>query len=364
MGLKVFFRTDASLQIGTGHVMRCLALADALCAMGAECRFICREHPGNLIELIRGQGHAVHPLPCCSTSSEMGAFPSTHSAWLGCSQLDDAAASAALLTEWSVDWLIVDHYALDSCWEEVLQSHCRQLMVIDDLADRPHRCDLLLDQTFGRIAGDYSVLVPAHCRLLCGSSFALLRPEFSGLRDYSLRRRMGAPLQHLLITMGGVDKDNATGAVLDALCHSSLPAECRITVVMGTTAPWLAKVRQQAVGMPWPTMVRVGVSDMARLMAESDLAIGAAGSTSWERCCLGLPTVMLVLASNQLMVAQGLERAGAVLVLHGIDQLAEGLPIYMRELLGSPAQVTGMSRNAAAVVDGNGLMEVVQFLGR
>ncbi|WP_312255271.1 UDP-2,4-diacetamido-2,4,6-trideoxy-beta-L-altropyranose hydrolase [Stutzerimonas nitrititolerans] len=362
MGLKVCFRADASLQIGTGHVMRCLTLADALRELGAECRFICREHPGNLIELIRSKGYVVYGLPCLATR-DAGASSPAHAAWLGSSQLDDAAASVACLAEWSVDWLIVDHYALDARWEELLQPRCRQLMVIDDLADRPHRCDLLLDQTLGRVTADYSALVPAHCELLCGSRFAMLRPEFAGLRDYSLQRRAHAPLQHLLITMGGVDKDNATGLVLDALRDSPLPAECRITVVMGGTAPWLATVREQAKDMPWLTTVRVGVSDMARLMADSDLAIGAAGATSWERCCLGLPAIMLILASNQRMVARGLELAGAVRILHSIEQLDKQLPRHLHELINCPAHMSGMSRNASAVVDGSGLAMVTQHLG-
>jgi len=363
MGLKVCFRADASLQIGTGHVMRCLTLADALRELGAECRFICREHPGNLIEVIRSKGYVVHGLPSLATR-DVGASSPAHAAWLGSSQLDDAAASVACLIDWSVDWLIVDHYALDARWEELLQLHCRQLMVIDDLADRMHRCDLLLDQTLGRITADYSTLVPAHCELLCGARFAMLRPEFASLRDYSLQRRAHAPLQHLLISMGGVDKDNATGRALDALRRSSLPADCHITVVMGGTAPWVEAVRQQAESMPWSTSVRVGVSDMGRLMADSDLAIGAAGATSWERCCLGLPTIMLILASNQNLVAQGLELAGAVRVLHSADQVDKELPRYLQELISCPAHVSGMSRNAAAVVDGSGLATVIQHLGR
>ena len=133
-------------------------------------------------------------------------------------------------------------------------------------------------------------------------------PEFAALRAYSLQRRARPQLRQLLITMGGVDKDNATGEVLTALRVCPLPADCQITVVMGTTAPWLSEVEQLARDMPWPTRVLVGVNDMARLMAESDLAIGAAGATSWERCCLGLPTAMFVLAENQKYAAWLLDR--------------------------------------------------------
>src|SRR5690606_19557137 len=153
---------------------------------------------------------------------------------------------------------------LDAHWEHALKPHYRRLMVIDDLADRPHECDLLLDQTYSRKAEDYHAWVPASTALLCGSQYALLRPEFAALRPYSLQRRAAPQLRGLLVTMGGVDKDNATGQVLEALSSCPIPVECRITVVMGATAPWLAEVERLAREMPWSTQVEVGVKDMAQ----------------------------------------------------------------------------------------------------
>ena len=368
--MKVIFRTDASLQMGTGHVMRCLTLADALAAQGADCLFICREHQGNLIEQIRNKGYRTHALPvlpsvgacllAIKAASDQQA--SAHSHWLGANQVEDAAACAAILTEVNPDWLIVDHYALDSRWEITLKPHYRKLMVIDDLADRTHVCDLLLDQTFGRDSEDYRPLVPAGSRLLCGSQYALLRPEFAAMRDYSLQRRANPQLRRLLVTMGGIDKDNATGQVLDALNACALPDDCRITVVLGGTSPWLDHVRQQAEHMPWPTEVLVGGSNMGQLMADSDLAIGAAGATSWERCCLGLPTIMLVLADNQLQIARGLQLVGAVQVLHDPWQIYGSLPDLLRSLLSSIERLSVMSQAAAAIADGNGVATVIQHL--
>jgi len=367
----VAFRADASLQIGTGHVMRCLTLADTLAARGAECVFICRAHPGNLLDLIRSKGHTAHALPIQPAPVEASLFAiqaaddakhPAHSHWLGATQSEDAAACATILAELQPDWLIVDHYALDARWEESLKPYCRKLMVIDDLADRPHACDLLLDQTFGRQPEDYRAWVPADCQLLCGSQYALLRPEFAALRPYSLQRRTEPQLRHLLITMGGVDKGNATGQVLAALRDSPLPVDCRITVVMGTTAPWLAEVERLAQNMPWPTQVRVGVSDMAQLMADSDLAIGAAGATTWERCCLGLPTIMLVLADNQRLVAQGLEQGQAARILKQPQDIASCLPGLLRELIEQPMFLQNMSQSAARIVDGQGTATVIHLL--
>ena len=293
MSLVIFFRTDASLIMGSGHVMRCLTLADALRVQGAQCHFISREHSGHLLEVIRQRGHTVTALPAGNPISAMTAnvVPQpAHAAWLGCDWQTDALQTGAILTDLKPDWLVVDHYALDQRWEEAVTPQCRKLLVIDDLADRAHNCDLLLDQNLGRKSEHYAPLVTAQCQVLTGPQYALLRPEFAALRPYSLQRRQAQPaLRQLLITMGGVDQPNATGKVLQALKTCALPQESRITVVMGLTAPWLQNVRELAAQMPWPTEVVISVGDMARRMADSDLAIGAAGSTSWERCCLHLP---------------------------------------------------------------------------
>lgn len=367
--MNVVFRADASQQIGTGHIMRCLTLADSLSALGTECRFICREHPGNLIDFIRSKGYWVHGLPLgelqgasIRITNEAEGSELAHAAWLGTTQEQDVAECAAILAELSTDWLVVDHYALDARWEIGLKLHYHKLMVIDDLADRFHQGDLLLDQTFGRNSADYARWVPSTCTLLCGSQYALLRPEFAALRAYSLGRRKSAELKHLLITMGGIDRDNATGEVLSAIQVSDLPANCHITVVMGASAPWLADIREQAERMRWTVEVRVNVSEMAQLMADSDLAIGAAGSTSWERCCLGLPTVLVVLAANQQQVARGLEEAGAAYVLNGTEMLMEHLPQAMGPLVSSSALRAAMSQAAQEIADGNGVAIVIKHL--
>lgn len=361
--MKVTFRVDASLQMGTGHVMRCLTLANALNLQGWECLFICREHPGNLIAHIRHQGFKVHALPLAATDESCNSEPHLpHEQWLGATQLQDAAECRSLLEGLQPDWMVVDHYALDTRWESALKPYYSRLMVIDDLADRSHACDLLLDQTFGRDSRDYAPLTPSTCTLLCGSRYSLLRPEFSALREFSLERRKEPKLQHLLITMGGVDKDNATGQILKALQHTELPADCHISVVMGSTAPWLAEVRQLAEQMPWPTDVKVGISDMAQLMAESDLAIGAAGATTWERCCLGLPTVLVVLADNQRLAAQILNDAKAVMTLCLSNDLQAGLERIIKTLAENPRSLGEITEQAKVITDGTGCQYIANSL--
>ncbi|MGX4730664.1 UDP-2,4-diacetamido-2,4,6-trideoxy-beta-L-altropyranose hydrolase [Pseudomonas corrugata] len=358
--MKIVFRVDASLQMGTGHVMRCLTLADALNVRGAECHFICREHPGNLVGFIRSKGYGVSVLPVSAFRSESESVSAepllAHAYWLGGSWQQDAEACAAILAETQAEWLIVDHYALDSRWESALKPHYCKLMVIDDLADRSHICDLLLDQTYSRASAEYLPWVPEDCILLCGSRYALLRPEFAQLRSYSLQRRANPHLRQLLITMGGVDNNNATGKVLEALKSCPLPVDCRIIVVMGATAPWLSEVQLCAEQLPWAIEVKVNVSDMAQLMADSDFAIGAAGATSWERCCLGLPTIMLVLADNQRTIAQSLDAAGAAF-LSDLSILSARQLIAFQQI--QPAALSTMSALAASITDGLGVLQVI-----
>ncbi len=361
-------RVDASIQMGSGHVMRCLTLADALKAQGAACHFISRPHPGHLLELIRQRGFVVTALPAelppppanTQVASERLKEPA-HAPWLGCDWQTDAEQTRAILAKLQPDWLVVDHYALDQRWEAALLSYCQKLMVIDDLADRPHQCDLLLDQNLGRQPQDYANLVPAQCKVLAGPQYALLRPEFAALRAYSLQRRQQPALKQVLITMGGVDQPNATCQVLEALKGCALPQDCRISVVMGLQAPWLLQVRAQAKDMPWPTEVLVNISDMAQRMADSDWAIGAAGSTSWERCCLGLPSLILVLAENQQAVAAALQNAGAIIAVKSISDLQRILENSLLSENGDTL-LRQLSLAAAQVADGLGVISVSGFI--
>lgn len=359
--MNIAFRTDASLQIGTGHVMRCLTLANALQAAGAQCHFICREHPGNLIAQIRQHGFAVSVLPAATEAFIINELAveaqSNYAAWLGADWATDAAQTKVGVGATAVDWLIADHYAIDARWEQTLRPLCSKLMVIDDLADRPHDCDLLLDQNLGRDVRDYSQLVPEGCTVLAGPHYALLRPEFAALRDDSLRRRAIPQLKHLLITMGGVDQADATGKVLEALQDCLLPADMRITVVMGPHAPWLERVQLLAKLIPKPTEVKGNVNNMAQLMAESDLAIGAAGSTSWERCCLGLPSIIGVQAANQQLIANALELSGAAKAF-SINEGVKPIRELIAKVISDNSSLQNMSISASAITDGKGVERV------
>lgn len=366
--MNIVFRCDASIQIGTGHVMRCLTLADELARQGVKCHFICRKHEGNLIDFIAQKGYEVYKLEAAHPDNHnKGDVEPTlfHSEWLGTSQAEDAKQTIDIISDIEPEWLVIDHYALDHYWEQKLRPHCDSILVIDDLADRKHDCEILLDQTFGRDKQDYQHLVPDHCKVLCGTTYALLRPEFSKWRQYSLERRKNNALEHILVNLGGVDKDNLTSKILDTLKQAPLSDSCKITVVMGSTSPWISTVIEKAEQQPWPTEVKTGVSNMAELMANSDLAIGAAGSTSWERCCLGLPTIMLVIANNQKDIANNLKSANAVKVILNDQSLEATINEYICMFMGSPESLKLMSQSSANILDGKGVIKITNhILGR
>lgn len=344
--------------------MRCLTLAQALQQAGAECYFVCRSLAGNLVETIRQHGFQVFQLPSETRSSFDSVSSLAYESWLGTDWASDARETAIFLGEIRPDWLVVDHYALDRRWEIVQREFCRRVFIIDDLADRGHECELLLDQNLGRKMEDYAALVPAACSELMGPEFALIRPDFAQLREDSLQRRSGNPqiIRNLMISMGGIDQPNATEQVLDCLTRCVLPADCRIRIVMGKHAPWLPRVRETAQKMPWRTEVLIEVGDMARLMANSDLAIGAAGGTSWERCCLGVPTLLVVLADNQWPGAKALQSTQAAEMVGEVKDIASQLPLAW-EQINMKGALARMSTAAGAITDGLGASRVLHAMG-
>lgn len=363
--MKVFFRADASVRIGTGHVMRCLTLAEELTHQGHTCEFICRDHPGHLRDFIAGKGFTCHVLTTSGlTEAKTAGRPElAHSDWLGVHWQTDAEQTRAILSGEEVHWLVVDHYALDSGWESNLRPDTSKIMVIDDLADRNHDCDLLLDQNLGRQEADYLNLVPDHCRRLVGPRHALLRPEFSALREPSLSRRAQPRLKRILVSLGGVDSDNVTGKVLRALENSALSPETELDIVMGATAPHLEEVRRLAQKSSFRAKVSVNVHDMAERMCLADLSIGAAGSTSWERCCLGLPSIMVILADNQRSIGTALAQSGSAYLLDK-DKVMSELGLLVNRFVDSDKDLQALKDNAKEICDGEGTLRVASEMIR
>ena len=321
MVLQIVFRTDASPTIGTGHVMRCLTLAGALAKKGAVVSFICREHAGHLCDLIEAQGFRVYRLPAPDSDFEAGRTPA-HAAWLGATWQEDAGQTGAVIKTLGArpDWLVVDHYALDSRWERALRPLVGRIFVIDDIADRDHDCDLLLDQNlFADMQTRYADKVPADCRLLLGPEYALLQPIYAELHDRIPPRE--GPVRRILISFGGADRDNLTGRALVAFLGLNRP-DIGVDVVISDSSPYASEIRALVAGHA-NIHLHSNLPTLAPLMTRADLAIGAAGITSWERLCLGLPALVVTLAENQRPIAEELQRLRLVRWLGHKDEISE-----------------------------------------
>ncbi|PHS70961.1 MAG: UDP-2,4-diacetamido-2,4,6-trideoxy-beta-L-altropyranose hydrolase [Methylophaga sp.] len=355
--MNIVFRVDSSLSIGIGHLMRCLTLAQELRVRATSIVFISRKHEGNLNHVVTEAGYKLYELSSDAVF-KCDDEVSLYAKWLGSSWEEDASQTNRIIARLKIDLLVVDHYALDYKWENIVKANCSKLMVIDDLANRKHDCDVLLDQTYGRVVTDYYQLISDKCILLLGSSFALLRSEFSYWRELSLRYRESPKIEHLIITLGGIDKEDVTGQIIVALKDCHLPIGFELTIVMGANAPHIDNVRQLAKNMHCKTQVLVGITNIAEHMAKNDLAIGAAGSSSWERCCLGLPTLMVVTAENQKNNAKILEQNKAVILV--AEPIKLSLIKIFSELTGKV--VKNLSTNSAKLVDGIGCERVIDRL--
>lgn len=321
---RVLIRCDASLQIGSGHVIRCRTLARELKEQGVEVLFICRRQPGDLISLLEQEFCVLtlqsQPMGSCQGLKERKLYE----AWLGCSQAADANECLTAITSSkldSFDWVVVDHYGIDIEWETQLMTGLRgntrtKLMTIDDLADREHKADLLLDQNFFGIATDlrYQALVPNHCRQLLGPYYALLGPEYSKLHSLVPARNK---VQRILIFFGGVDQYNLTGRTLEAIMDPRL-AHVSVDVVLGGQSPHHQIVAKQVAKRAF-TFLHDSLPSLAGLITRADLAIGAGGATTWERACLKLPTLVVAIAANQMAPSQALDDAGHVRLLGDSD---------------------------------------------
>lgn len=353
--MKFCFRVDASLQIGSGHIVRCLTVADALARQGHESYFICREHEGHLIAYIHQKGYKVYSLKLIN--SQENCFGLTeYEKWLGVSEEKDAIETLEVLSQEKADWVVVDHYGLSVIWQNSIRQNVKKVLVIDDLANRKHAADIILDCGLTHDKSDYQPLNSiCNAHYLLGPQYALLRPEFHAKRALIEKkpRTFSLDVLRILINLGGVDKDNVTGQVLSELTHYLNPQYLDITVVMGASAPHKTAVQEQVKELKFANqVVLVNVNNMADLMLEHDLAIGAAGSTAWERCCLGLPTIMLCMAENQKMIAADLNKVGAAIAIEQSEIGHKLLPILLTL---NTDKLQKMQKNAFQVTEGCGV---------
>lgn len=316
--LRIAFRTDASHEIGTGHFMRCLTLADELNKFDFEVQFVAREMPSHLQQLLQKRNINLCKLNQKSNIVETKKLK--HSHWLNTSQTQDAIETLEVLGARKLDWLIVDHYALDSCWESRLRSIASKILVIDDLADRKHDCDLLLDQNFYANKNQrYQGKVSTKCQMLLGPTFALLRNEFRDKRNF-LRVRSGE-IKNILVSFGGIDSKNLTTLAIKVI--SKLKWDVSVNVVIGENHPNLKEIKILCQSFRFDCHIQS--TNMAGLMDQADLAIGAGGISVWERLCIGLPSICIVAADNQKEQLAELQDKGLIIVLEEKQNLFEAI---------------------------------------
>lgn len=351
--MNFIIRADASRWIGSGHIMRCLVLADGLKAAGHQVTFICRPQAGDLLDFITGRGHKLLTLPPLTNiiRPEHGA---DYAAWLQVSWQQDVADVLANVIY--ADWLVVDHYGINDQWEQkIKQSLSCKLLAIDDLV-RPHNAELILDQTLGRTQEEYldpQITLDTKPIVLSGVAFALLSPQFSHIRKRRLQR---SPVSHrpkILISFGGIDEPNVTLRALIALSEF----DALFTVLLSPRAPHYEAVKAWC-DSHMNVIHYDFVQDMASLMDEHDIAIGAPGTTSWERACLGLPNIVIPIAANQQDICQALLAHQASLLVQLSDIENELLPT-VHNLLNNYSMFANANLK---LCDGEGLQRVINVI--
>ncbi len=335
--MRYVIRCDASIRIGVGHVLRCLTLANQISSQGyAEIHFICREEQGHLAEFISEQGYQVVLLR--KEKDDLCSF----------SWQEDAKQVLKNLPVARADWLIVDHYKIDEHWELMLRPVVNHIMVIDDLADRRHDCDVLLDQNYRlNYSYRYDGLVPTNCVKLLGPRHLLLRQEFINARK-NLKRDFSA-VRRILVNFGGTDEPNLSMLAVNAILSLQLE-NIFVDVVVGCTNPHQDKLRLKIRELPSFAM-HVQTNRMAELISAADLAIGASGSSTWERCSLGLPSLAIILADNQRDTAKELDEVGIIIDLgEAKDMSVSALAAELDNLIRAPLLRMALSSRSLELV--------------
>jgi UDP-2,4-diacetamido-2,4,6-trideoxy-beta-L-altropyranose hydrolase len=330
----VLIRADATSETGTGHVMRCAALGMRIMTRGALVHFVCIGLPGRLAVWLRDRGFGLTILPAADITD-----------W----RSDLAATCEVVCQVGHADLLIVDHYGLERAWESGMRPHARRILVIDDLADRDHDCDLLLDQNLHEDARSrYKQRVPHAALQFLGPQYALLRTEFD---EHGLERIRDGNVKQLLVFFGGTDPGNQTIKVIDALraLGSRAPES---TIVLGPTYPYRDAIYKSVADLLSIHLLDT-TDQMSMLIAQADLAIGTCGVAAWERCVLGLPCLVVVTAENQREDAEILHRLGAVEYLGNANEITVGnWESALRRSMNDPHRIRSMASAAREVMVG------------
>ncbi len=357
--MQVAFRADASYEIGTGHVMRCLTLADKLSQYGVQSHFICRAHEGNLIDLVNKRGYKVSILPKLNPGRDLIVSDLVHGHWLGADWLTDAQQSRSAMVGEFIDWIIVDHYALDYRWESYLRKNCKSMMIIDDLEDRIHTCEVLLDQNqITELHRRYKGRTSIGATHLLGPKYALLHPNYSNLHLKAKPRK--SPVKNIFVYYGGVDHHNLTEMTIAAFLKIK-SIDLTMDVIVSKTNTHIKSILK-SVNQCTKIKIHHSLPTLAEIILKADLAVAAGGSNTWERCCLGLPSLTISVAQNQIKMCNELHKQGLIKHLGffeniSVDSIAEAI----KKELNSQA-LEGWSIHCLDQLDGRGAERVAEVL--
>jgi len=347
---NLFIRADGGTKIGTGHIMRCLSLAESLKKRFGGIFFVSNHIPSNLSDYIEGMGYKVYRIRGYTHIEGRRLQSDTYRKYIE----NDASQCKAVieLHKNARNWLLVDHYGIDQRWESKIRNHVEKIVVIDDLANRKHDCDILIDQNFyENVANRYKGLVPKNCVQMAGPRYALLRSEFIIARKKLKRKNR---LKRILVSFGGSDPTNETSKAVRAL--KLLDLQYKIDVVVGNSNPNKNSIKRLCSSVP-SISFHYQTSNMAEIMANADLAIGGGGSMTWERCCMGLPTIVAILSENQRQLTEEVAKIGCVINLGQADYLRP--EDYAHAIKGIDIKtIQNMSRKCLRLVDGNGVIRV------
>ena len=355
---KIVFRVDSSRLIGSGHTQRCLALAQTLREKGCDVSFLSRALTGSIHKLPESLGFRTIELPAPQPNIQSDAHDVLHGAWREVDLDQDIVDSRAALESEAIDCLIVDHYGLWSKWHLAMRDYTTKLMVIDDLGDRLLSCDVLVDHNLGATRQKYHDKVSRNVLTLLGSDFCMIRSDFKRARDKLVTP---SSTKTVLINFGGDDYADYSKLLLDSFLHHELDQDTSIDIVIGKESQKVGMLRAHPATIRFKTRVFGFVDNMAGLLSEADLAVGAAGVSSWERCCLGLPTLLLPVATNQLGIADNLVSAGVAWKFSAPDIQNGIITKHINEVLGGGG-IPAISERAKNLVDGLGCERIAEII--
>jgi UDP-2,4-diacetamido-2,4,6-trideoxy-beta-L-altropyranose hydrolase len=347
--MKILIRVDSSILIGSGHVMRCLTLANQLDKKDFTIEFVCRKLPGNLIDHINKHGYKVYCLNNDESKNEKKEDNSLYPLWENTFLYEDALDTSAIIKDKDIDLLITDHYRIDEKWEKIVRPLVKKIMVIDDLADRNHDCDFLLDQNFYKdLTKRYKNRISENCKMFLGPKYALLRDEFYHI----IPKRSNRLMNRILIFFGGTDPSNQTEKAIKAFINLG-NYEIEADVIIGATNNHVEHIKELC-EKNQNIHLHIQVENISEYMSKSDLAIGAGGTTVYERSFLGLPSIVISIAKNQEEIARDLHEEGYIYYLgKDVEISQEEISIVLKEYIHNDKLRDKLSEKTIELVQNN-----------